>query len=84
MKIIKEGNWKMVWEMEMTCTEKSCGAVILVEEDDVKPIDYSSPDTYYCECVVCGSSVNVPKKDLPLRVQKKVNTHKKYSSCSWD
>jgi hypothetical protein len=62
MKVLKEGNWKNPWSMEMVCDEHDCGATLLVEEEDVKPVDYSKKKDYYAECLVC--LFNVPKVGL--------------------
>lgn len=84
MKVIKEGSWKIPWEKEVKCGEASCGAVLLADEKDVKPVDYSSRyDDYYVICPICGASIDVPAKDLPLRVRRVLDAKRKHSS-SWD
>lgn len=73
MKVLEEGKWKQVWSMEMSCPEKQCGAKLLVEEADVKPIDYSSKNDFYAECGVCGGSMNMTSDKVPIRMQKELN-----------
>jgi hypothetical protein len=83
MKVLEEGKWKQVWSMEMSCSEKQCGAKLLVEEADVKPFDYSSKNDFYAECAVCGARMSITSLMLPLRMQRDLNKKRKYSS-SWD
>jgi len=84
MKVLKEGLWKVPWEKEVVCSEPSCGATLLAEEMDVKPVDYSSRSDYYVTCPACGTSVDVPAKDLPLRVRRTLDAKRKYSTSAWD
>ena len=84
MKVLEEGKWKMVWSAEMVCAEKSCEAKLLVEESDVKAVDYSSKNDFYAVCAVCGSSLNVLASSLPLRMKKVLEASRKFSSGSWD
>ena len=85
MKVLDEGKWKMVWSAEMLCSEKSCEAKLLVEESDVKAVDYSSKNDFYAVCAVCGASINVSAAALPLRMKNDLNNKRKYSSSSsWD
>ncbi len=86
MKVLEEGKWKMVWSAEMVCSEKSCEAKLLVEEADVKAVDYSSSrNDFYAVCAVCGANMNVAASALPLRMKKELNAKRKYSSSSsWD
>lgn len=83
MKVLEEGKWKHVWSMEMSCPEKQCGAKLLVEEADVKPVDYSFNDDFYAECGVCGACMYITSLVLPLRLQKELNKKRKQRS-SWD
>ena len=83
MKVLEEGKWKTPWSMEALCPEKQCGAKLLIEEGDVKPVDYASQNTFYAECPVCGTGVDIPGVVLPLRIQRMLNKKRKYSS-SWD
>ena len=66
MKVLEEGKWKMLWSMEVVCHEDQCGAKLLVEEVDVKGVNFSSPAKYSCKCAVCGSVFDLPPSD-PLR-----------------
>ncbi len=78
MKVLEEGKWKMAWSMEVVCSEKQCGAKLLVEESDVTAVDYSSPAKYSCECAVCGSVLNLPPAEIPLRVKAVADKGKLY------
>lgn len=80
MKVIKEGNWKNPWSKEYEC--RACHAVLLVEEGDVKPVDYSTG--FYCLCALCGERVIIADADLSKRVRDEVGRKRKYSSSSWD
>lgn len=79
MKVIKTGIWNEKWEKELDCPV--CKAVVLVEEADVKAVDYSHDFT--AACCVCGYPINVPEKDLPLRIKDVLNKKRIYPS-SWD
>jgi hypothetical protein len=79
MKVLKEGKWNNPWSGTYACP--TCEAELLVEERDVKPVDYSTGFT--CACVVCGHAIKIPDKDLPLRVREGLERKRKYSS-SWD
>ena len=83
MKVLEKGKWEMPWSMEVMCAEKECGAKLLVEETDVKAVDYSSPSRYSAVCPVCCETLFVPAASLPLRVRKVADKSKKYSSA-WD
>lgn len=65
MKVIKEGKWNLPWTAQMSCP--TCEAILLVEEKDVKPVDYSSGD--FCMCMLCGKSIAIHAKDLAQRVR---------------
>jgi hypothetical protein len=80
MKVLEKGSWDNPWSKEAVCSEKECGAKILIEEGDVKPIDYG--EDYYAECGICGSHVKISWKDIPLRMRKVLNVKRKYAS--WD
>ena len=80
MKVIKTGIWNEKWEKELDCPV--CRAVVLVEEADVKAVDYSHDFT--AACCVCGHPIKVPDKDLPLRIKDALNKKRKYPSSSWD
>ncbi len=80
MKVLEEGKWKMVWSMELMCSEKECGAKLLVEEGDVKSVYDSSPAKYSAECPVCGSVLSLSPPLLPLRLKATVDKKKKWSS----
>jgi hypothetical protein len=79
MKVIEKGNWDNPWSMEIRCCESSCGAKLLVEEDDVKPT-YNCGSKYYCICMICGKSISLVHTDIPLRVKEVVDKKRKYSS----
>jgi hypothetical protein len=81
MKVLKEGNWKNPWSTQATCTEKSCGAQLLVEEADVMPVDYGTG--YFAQCPICHCRVIVD--DLPLRLRRILDPKRKVSTGSaWD
>ncbi|MDD5252100.1 MAG: hypothetical protein PHT12_05735 [Patescibacteria group bacterium] len=82
MKIVKEGKWNNPWSAEMTCTNGSCGAVLMVEESDVKAT-YGASAKFHFTCSVCGSDSNIPSKDLPPRVMGKVEKTRKYAPFSY-
>ena len=82
MKVLEEGNWKNPWSGEYVCCEKSCGAKLLVEEADVKPVDYASD--FYFVCSVCGHKNNVKVNELPMRVREERGKGRKYSTGDWD
>lgn len=79
MKVLEEGKWKTPWSMEMVCSEKECGAKLLVEEADVKPVYNSSPAKYEAVCAVCGSKLSVPSALIPLRLKTEVDKNKMWS-----
>lgn len=59
MKVVKKGNGAVGWSKELTCTGagnegRGCGAVLLVEEDDVYSTQGGVKDeTYYYTTFVC-------------------------------
>ena len=85
MKVLAEGKWKKPWSMEVVCSEKDCGAKLLVEESDVKAVDNSSPADYFVKCAVCGEVVYVKAAFLPKWVKGDADKGKKYwNSGGWD
>ena len=85
MKVLKEGNWHQKWEEELLCSEPHCGATLLADESDLHPVDYSDTNNFYVECPVCGTHVKLPGKDVPLRLQRLLNTSRKHGcSSGWD
>lgn len=84
MKVLSEGKWNMIWSMEAMCSEKECGAKLLVEEGDVKSVYDSWPAKYSAVCAVCGSELSVPAPAVPLRVKAAADKKKKWASSSWD
>jgi transcription elongation factor Elf1 len=80
MKVLKEGKWNLPWSGTFSCP--TCEAELLVEEADVKPT-YNEMK-YYCVCGVCGKSIDLKEKDLPLRLKETVDTKRKwYTSSDW-
>lgn len=79
MKVLKEGKWHVPWTAECAC--KTCEALVLVEEADVKPT-YDAPNTFYWVCSVCGKDNDLPAKDLTQRVREAVEKKRKYRSYS--
>jgi ADP-ribose pyrophosphatase YjhB (NUDIX family) len=79
MKVIKTGIWNEKWEKEMACP--ICKAVVLVEEADVKAVDYCYDFT--AACCVCGYSIKISEEDLPLRIKDKLNKKRKYRDLDW-
>jgi len=82
MKVLEEGNWKNPWSGEYVCCEKSCGAKLLLEENDLKT-RFDEDDKNYFVCPVCGRENNVPSKDLPLRLKEKLNNKRGYHDRDW-
>ncbi len=82
MKVLEKGNWDNPWSAEMKCTEKSCGAKLLVEEKDVSPVDYSTYG-FYAECMVCGHHMLIKGSELPARLVKELEKKRKYYSSDW-
>ncbi len=81
MKVLAEGKWKMLWSMEVMCSEKECGAKLLAEEGDVSAVYDSFPSKYSLVCPVCGSCLYLPPASIPLRVKAEADKKKKWSSC---
>lgn len=79
MKVLKEGKWNLPWSGKAICP--TCDAELLVEEGDVKPVDYGTG--YFCACGVCGKAIMIPDKDLPLRIKEALDKKRKYSSSDW-
>lgn len=75
MKVLKEGKWNVPWTTEVDC--KTCEAKLLVEESDVKPT-YDVSNSFYCVCAICGKEINIPAKDIALRVKEKVEKSRRY------
>lgn len=84
MKVLEEGKWKNPWSAEAVCAEKSCGAKLLVEESDLKAVDYSSKNDFYAECAVCGGRILFDYADLPLRLSRALNASRERCSSSFD
>ncbi|OGF38049.1 hypothetical protein A2482_00375 [Candidatus Falkowbacteria bacterium RIFOXYC2_FULL_48_21] len=80
MKVLEEGKWKNPWSGEYVCCEKSCGAKLLVEENDLLA-RFDKTDENYFVCPICGRENNVPRNDLPLRLKEKLNKKRKYYDC---
>lgn len=78
MKVIKEGKWNVPWTGNHICP--TCSAELLVEEADVKPVDYGSG--YFCSCPCCSKSIPIDGKDLCLRLKEALDRKRKYSSGS--
>lgn len=79
MKVLKEGKWNVPWSGKAKCP--TCEAELLVEEADVKPVDYGRG--FFCSCAICGKAITVEEDDLPLRVKEILNKKRKYSSSDW-
>lgn len=83
MKVLEKGMWDNPWSLEAICSEKSCGAKLMIEESDMKPVD--NYVRYYASCVVCGHKISVASESLPLRLRNILDKERKYSSCGgWD
>jgi predicted RNA-binding Zn-ribbon protein involved in translation (DUF1610 family) len=67
MKILEEGNWKNPWSKEYVCSQKQCGAKLLVEEQDVIAPDYR--ETFNFMCPLCGNTNIIANSDLPQRIK---------------
>lgn len=79
MRLIEEGKWKKPWSIEVVCSEKECGAKLLVEEKDVKPVDYNSG--YYTECMICEAQIKITDNSIPLRMKVILDKKRKYHDC---
>jgi len=68
MKIIEQGGWANPWFQECRCSQKGCGATLLVEEKDLKPCGYKGTSAPFGKftCPVCGHETTV--SDLPPRL----------------
>lgn len=81
MKVLEKGN-PNGWEIEQKCTGKGngdggCGAQLLVAEDDIfvtANFDYGGGTDYYYtfKCPECGRLTDIPEKDIPAAVRRKV------------
>ena len=78
MKVLEQGKWKNPWSGEYVCCEKSCGAKLLVEENDLKP-KYDRSNVNYFVCPVCGEENNVLCENLPKRLKDALNKKRQYS-----
>ena len=76
MKILKEGKWNIPWTTKVSC--QTCEAELLVEEKDVKPVDYGHG--YWCACVVCGKSIPIEGDLIAQRVREAADKERKYQS----
>lgn len=81
MKVLEKGN-PNGWEIEQKCTgagngDGGCGAQLLVAEDDIYVTvncHYDGDKDYYYtfKCPECGRETDIPEKDIPTAVQRKV------------
>ena len=78
MKVLKEGKWNIPWSGEYDCP--TCEARLLVDEKDVKAVDYGHG--FDCVCPLCGKSVKISDKDLPQRVREALERKRKHQSWS--
>ena len=77
MKVIKPGREQIGWAKEFTCTGKGngdggCGAVLLVEEDDMYHYDGSTDSYNTFKCCGCGVETDLPDSEVPTSVQQKM------------
>ena len=85
MKVLDEGKWKSPWSVEAVCPEKCCGAKLLVDESDIKAVEYSSKNDFYAVCPVCSGHLSFGSSAIPARIARELNKKRKYSSgSSWD
>lgn len=68
----------MAWSMEVMCSEKECGGKLLIDEADIRAVDYSSPSKYSAVCAVCGEFISLAPPLLPKRTKEAVDKKKKY------
>jgi hypothetical protein len=84
MKVIKKGTGQKGWSTEATCTGNGnggggCGAVLLVEQDDLFSTMSSArdEDTYYTtfRCVECKVLTDI--KNVPANIEREVRSKTK-------
>jgi hypothetical protein len=80
MKILEQGIWKKPWSLEIRCDERSCGAKLLIEEGDIRAIDYDHD--YYVLCPICKHQMRIVAKDIPLRVSEPADKKRKWRDSS--
>ena len=78
MKVLEEGKWKNPWSFEAICSEKECGAKLLVDEGDVVAKDYSR--FYSVDCPICESNIVIPGNLIPVRVKRPIDKKRKWPS----
>ncbi len=78
MKVLAEGKWKAPWLSERDCTTSQCGARLLVEEADLKAIDYT--DAFGFVCPICGKTIRIPAGEIPERIKEVLNRTRKYGN----
>lgn len=76
MKVLKEGKWNVPWTGTVTCP--TCEAELLIEESDVKPT--ANAYKYYCLCAICGKTIMIDDKDMPLRLKETVDKKRYWNS----
>ena len=81
MKVLQKGN-PNGWDIEQVCTGKGnggggCGARLLVSWEDIflnshYYINGTSNIYYYSSCPECGIKTDIPGKEIPADVKKKI------------
>lgn len=75
MKVVKHGNWFEPWTAEVVCL--TCGAVLLVEEADVRPT-FNKYGVFECVCAECEKIVRLESGNIAPRVREAVKKKRKY------
>lgn len=82
MKVIKKGREQKGWAQEFTCTGKGngdggCGAVLLVEEDDIyitKSGCRTTEQYNTFRCCECKVETDLLDNEIPARIREEMTT----------
>ncbi len=77
MKVLKTGSWLKPWSIEVECTNQDCGALLLVEEGDVKAT--SNSYNFHVKCVVCNQDITLKSERISSRVRKEVEKTREWT-----
>jgi ribosomal protein S27E len=83
MKVIKEGIWNAVWQLEVSC--ETCAAVLLAEEADLKshwePVARTTE--HYVNCPSCKREILISAKMLTPRLVEKLEKREPPEDFYW-